>query len=273
MFEKVNCSHPDKLADCIGGAIVDLAYEKEERPRVAGEILLGHGNCHIIIETNVNFTYDEIKKIVRRIAGNVHVDLKLVPQDKHLAKNQEETIKCGDNGIFSGKVSSKEEKKLSGIVRALYAKYPFDGKFIYDAKTDKLIACQSNVDSDELLKDLQLTGIKHITVNPLGDWTGGFDVDSGACNRKLGSDLGRAVTGGGIHFKDISKADVAINVFLHMLAEKYGRDYEAKCAIGDSEVWIENYGLVSYEDITKSALNYIKNVLGGFEKMAEWGLI
>ena len=32
MIEKVNPSHPDKVADRIAGAIVDLAYETEENP-------------------------------------------------------------------------------------------------------------------------------------------------------------------------------------------------------------------------------------------------
>ena len=36
MIEKVNPSHPDKVADRIAGAIVDLAYKKEENPRIAG---------------------------------------------------------------------------------------------------------------------------------------------------------------------------------------------------------------------------------------------
>ena len=35
MFEKVNPAHPDKLADRIAGALVDLAYTQEENPRVA----------------------------------------------------------------------------------------------------------------------------------------------------------------------------------------------------------------------------------------------
>ena len=38
MFEKVNPSHPDKVADRIAGAIVDLAYTKEENPKVAVEV-------------------------------------------------------------------------------------------------------------------------------------------------------------------------------------------------------------------------------------------
>ena len=35
MFEKVNPSHPDKVADRIAGAIVDIAYETQVDPKVA----------------------------------------------------------------------------------------------------------------------------------------------------------------------------------------------------------------------------------------------
>ena len=35
MIEKVNPSHPDKIADRIAGAIVDLAYKKSDNPKVA----------------------------------------------------------------------------------------------------------------------------------------------------------------------------------------------------------------------------------------------
>ena len=38
MFEKVNPGHPDKVADRIAGAIVDLAYKLQESPRVAVEV-------------------------------------------------------------------------------------------------------------------------------------------------------------------------------------------------------------------------------------------
>ena len=50
MFEKVNPMHPDKISDRIAGAIVDLAYSKEENPKVAVEVLIGHGLCTIIGE-------------------------------------------------------------------------------------------------------------------------------------------------------------------------------------------------------------------------------
>ena len=100
MYEKVNPSHPDKIADRIGGAMLDLAYKKSERPILAGEVLIGHGKCYIITETNVHFTKSEVKEIVYRIAGKNKVDYLEVPQDEHLAENQSKEIRCGDNGIF-----------------------------------------------------------------------------------------------------------------------------------------------------------------------------
>ncbi len=37
MFEKVNPCHPDKVADRIAGAIVDLCYAKSEMPNLPKE--------------------------------------------------------------------------------------------------------------------------------------------------------------------------------------------------------------------------------------------
>ena len=54
MFEKVNPAHPDKIADRIANAIVDAAYRKEDNPKIAVEVLIGHGMYHIITETSVH---------------------------------------------------------------------------------------------------------------------------------------------------------------------------------------------------------------------------
>lgn len=274
MFEKVNPSHPDKLADRIGGAIVDLGYKLQDNPKIAGECLIGHGICHIIIETSVKYDEKDIKAIVDRIADSkVELDLKIVPQDIYLATNQSIEIKCGDNGIFKACKISEEETRLTDIVRKLYDENPTDGKYIFDEQTDTFIACQSNIKTEKLKDELSKTGIKNIIVNPLGDWTGGINVDTGATNRKLGSDMGRAVTGGGLHFKDISKSDVSVNVYLHKIAnEKNLSEVTCKCAIGDKNLII-NGKEISYKKITDEAFDYIKNKIGGFEKLAEWGLI
>ena len=63
MFEKVNPSHPDKVADRIAGAIVDLAYAKDENPKIAVEVLVGHGECNITIETGTQLDEGDILQI------------------------------------------------------------------------------------------------------------------------------------------------------------------------------------------------------------------
>ena len=100
MFEKVNPAHPDKVADRIAGALVDLAYALEESPKIAVEVLLGHGNCHIIAETSVRLPRNQVTAAVSRIAGELAVDYAEVPQDVHLAENQNGSVHCGDNGIL-----------------------------------------------------------------------------------------------------------------------------------------------------------------------------
>lgn len=259
MYEKVNPSHPDKVADRIAGAIVDLAYKQQENPKVAVEVLIGHGKCHIIAETSVCLNKADVKDIVKRIAGNITVDYVEVPQDKHLADNQIDKVRCGDNGIFKGVPLTKEQKELARLAREIYATYPTDGKYILDG--DRLIICQSQAESVELRNKYTAE------VNPLGDWLGGTDVDSGATNRKLGSDMADSVTGGGLHGKDLSKADVSVNVYAFIKAQETGETVELCCAIGDE--YIDGK---PYQDIVEIAREYIFD-LGGFEKFAEWGLV
>jgi S-adenosylmethionine synthetase len=163
---------------------------------------------------------------------------------------------------------------LSTVIRASYKAHPSDGKFII--KDKEIIACQSNVEARNYECELKsLLPDFTFTVNPLGDWTGGTNVDTGATNRKLGSDMGRAITGGGLHGKDLSKADVAVNIACHIMAQELGRPVQACCAIGDTHIEFEmEYGdtkMVKYEEVVNMARDYIEN-LGGFEKLAEWGL-
>ena len=285
MIEKVNPSHPDKVADRIAGAIVDLAYKKNERPKIAVEVLIGHGNCYIITETSEKIDRKDIESIVERINGSkLKVSYVEVPQDEHLAKNQaDEMVKCGDNGIFKGVPTDYDEVLLSKVVRASYEKYPTDGKFIYDGEFNKFIACQSNVKSDDWLKWLSKSELlpkeTQCVINPLGDWSGGVNVDTGATNRKLGSDMGRAVTGGGLHGKDLSKADVSVNIMCFILAQSLGKEVDAFCAIGDDEISfycrdkvVNVQTTTSYADVVKHAKEYVDHI-GGFEKLAEWGLV
>ena len=260
MIEKVNPCHPDKVADRIAGALVDLAYKKAENPRIAVEVLIGHGVCHIIVETSVMLDKSEVVATVHRIAGNLTIDYAEIPQDSHLADNQADGVRCGDNGIFKGMPVTEEQKELSQIARNIFSVYPNDGKYILDG--DRLILCQSNAPSDALRKLYP-----DAEINPLGDWTGGTDVDTGAANRKLGSDMADSVTGGGLHGKDLSKADVSVNIYAFLKAQETGKPVTLCCAIGDNAVDGRPYA-----EIVEIARNYIRSV-GGFEKFAEWGLV
>lgn len=261
MFEKVNPLHPDKICDRIAGALVDLAYKEDKDPRIAVEVLLGHGECHIIAETSVRLDPCEVDDAVDRIAGDgVEVFYHEVPQDPILAGNQSGEIRCGDNGIFRGVPMTEEQKILSSIAHEIYNVHPYDGKYILDGF--RLIICQSNTDKEELR--LAYPGAE---INPLGYWTGGPDVDTGAVNRKLGSDMGDSVTGGGLHGKDLSKADVSVNIYAWLKAQSTKEKVELSCAIGDRSI----DGL-PYSEIVNIARGYIASV-GGFEKFAEWGLI
>src|SRR5699024_841369 len=168
MFEKVNPCHPDKVADRIAGALVDTAYRKEKNPRIAVEVLIGHGVCHIIAESSVHIPLDEVDAIVKRIGGNLHLDYVEVPQDGRLANHQAVAIRCGDDRICEGVPVTEEQSALCEIAKSVYHTYPSDGKYIIDEA--RLILCQSKVRTEELQK-LYPTA----EVNPLGDGTGGTD--------------------------------------------------------------------------------------------------
>ena len=322
MFEKVNPCHPDKVADRIAGAIVDLCYTKsrnrwsnessakldlstaegrqrwaQANPKVAVEVLLGHGKATVMIESSEDFREVEIEPIVRRLAGDVTLDLHAVRQDALLAGNQEGAVRCGDNGIFRGCAPTYEQKALTAIAASIYERWPYDGKYIINRKfweedpdyvSYGVTVCQSHATQQEILMLLSafeksqfdakgiFCPIDEYTINPLGPWTGGPDVDCGATNRKLGSDMGEGVTGGGLHGKDLSKGDVSINIACFLKAVQSGQVVTACCSIGDEEVTFTyadgRTETETFRDVVEMARLYILTV-GGFEKFSEWGLV
>ena len=79
--------------------------------------------------------------------------------------------------------------------------------------------------------------------------------------------MAASVTGGGLHGKDLSKADVSVNIYAFLKAQKTQQVVELSCAIGDEFIDNKPYG-----EIVLIAKEYIK-ACGGFEKFAEWGLV
>jgi S-adenosylmethionine synthetase len=290
MFEKVNPFHPDKVADRIAGAIVDLAYEKAEIPRIAVEVLIGHGRAMVMIEGSTQISISDVESIVERLSGiePSSCNVLLTMQDIHLAENQYEKVRCGDNGIFKGIPVTDEQQLLTDIAHEFADSFKSDGKYIIskshtNVKTSiepdlyDIIVCQSNAEENEIQTILDsYDEISKKTINPLGFWTGGTDVDCGATNRKLGSDMGDGVIGGGLHGKDLSKADVSVNIMCHLLAQQEHEVVTALCAIGDTWVTFNFQGgkkeTLPYSEVVKRAKEYIQG-LGGFERFAEYGLI
>ena len=257
MFEKVNPDHPDKMADRLAGAVVDLVYERaggltKANPRVACEVMAGHNRVDVQIETSLgrmDLRAEDIDPLIRRLFGERVVgNVLIAPQDAHLSENQTRGLRCGDNGIFRGCPPTEEQRVLTAIAATIYGSIPYDGKYIigrFDfqnfirpsegGKGSKAVTiCQSHATEEEIAelwnKFWEQRGAKavprrpdrpgidncyrhdaygafSVKINPLGEWTGGIDVDCGCTNRKLGSDMGDGVTGGGLMGKDLSKAD------------------------------------------------------------------
>ena len=269
--EKVSPSHPDKIADRIAGALVDYCYTKENNPKCAFEVLIGHEHCCIIGETSVNIDKNFVEETVSRISKtNMNkIEYLEVPQDSRLAFNQQNEIKCGDNGIFAGFPMSVIHSKAKFICQKLYDKYPYDGKIVINADTNDLTICWSNT-SEEQIKELIPTATK---INPLGKWFGGVNVDTGVTGRKLANDfygIEYPLGGGNLHGKDLSKADVSVNIYCYLKAQETGQPYKAICSIGDTHVNV-NGELIPFKTIVEEAGKYI-NSIGGFERLAEWGL-
>lgn len=271
MFEKVGSKHPDKIADRIAGAIVDLERRLFDRPKCAVEVLIGHGVCHIMNETDytLHFRYDEIVRIVNRIAGgNMEIEYLEYKQDERLAENQRGGVRCGDNGVFRGMPVTPEQSQLDNFARLMDKRFGADGKFVLDNARKRLVVCQSNATEAEIREFIRVNYPLFdydIVVNPLGDWTGGTDVDCGATNRKLGSDMADSATGGGLHGKDLSKGDVSINIYAWLKAQAFGVPIELSCAIGDEVVDDR-----PYHEIVEIAEWFVDRI-GGFEKLAEYG--
>ena len=280
--EKVSPMHPDKIADRIAGALVDYCYTQDERPKCAFEVLIGHGGCEIVGETSVKIPVGVVCGIGERIShGKMAVNYHEVPQDVELAKNQSEKILCGDNGIFLGHYVDKNSNhaKASLIARELFREFPYDAKLVLNG--EKVILSQSNIKSDdsavhELIKSK--IGSRLLLLNQIGDWTGGTMVDTGLTGRKLANDfygIEAPLGGGNMHGKDLSKADVTLNILCYKYAQEREQDCYCECGIGDSSVRFIFGDIVDeqpYDDCVREAHEFIRENYGSFEKLAEWGL-
>lgn len=240
--ESVSPGHPDKLCDQISDAILDAYLASDPEARVAVETVGGHGKVFITGEVTAK-THVEIEPIVKRLAGDVELEIHVVKQSPEIASGVD-TGGAGDQGIMVGYACDETPELLPlEVVLArrlnqyLYKKWPHDGKTqvtLHGGKVNAVVASFQHAPKDELLarvkhwirnEKLALDSKPEYHINPAGDWhQGGFDADAGLTGRKLVVDnYGPRIPIGGGCFsgKDASKVDRSAAY----MARKIARDY------------------------------------------------
>lgn len=258
--ESVSPKHPDKLCDQMSDAILDAYLAEDPLSRVAVEAVGGHGKVFITGEVTSKAEID-VEPIVRRIAGEVEVESRLVKQSPEIAEGVD-TGGAGDQGIMVGYATSETPELLSlEVVLArhlnqyLYERWPFDGKTqvtLRDGEIDSIVASFQNAPTAKLeaaVKDWARTqsyvsacfvkgrnSNPRLHINPAGDWhQGGFDADTGLTGRKLVVDnYGPQIPIGGGCFsgKDPSKVDRSAAYMARKIAVDYLKRFQA------SEVYV-----------------------------------
>ncbi len=251
--ESVSPKHPDKLCDQISDAVLDAYLVQDPESRVAVEVCGGHGKVFVMGEVTSRATDIKIEEIVRRIAGDVEVEVNLARQSSEIAQGVD-TGGAGDQGIMIGYACDETEEMLPLEVvlsrrlnQAIYAKFPYDGKtqvtlhYIDDCgdyEVTSIVASFQNTTQDDLWEIVQkflieggVSSKPELHLNPAGDWgLGGFEADTGLTGRKLIVDnYGPRIPIGGGAFsgKDPSKVDRSAAYMARRIAVDYLRAQHA----------------------------------------------
>lgn len=267
--ECVSPKHPDKLCDQISDAIVDVYLAVDPEARLAVEAAGGHGKVFITGEVTSSVDV-AIEPIVKRIAGDVEIEVRLAKQSAEIGRGVD-TGGAGDQGIMVGYACSETPELLPletvlarSLNQYLYAFWPYDGKTqvtLADNEIVQIVASFQNAPQKELTEVVKEWGrtqnyvnkcfVKYrnnnpvIHANPAGDWNiGGFDADAGLTGRKLIVDnYGPSIPIGGGAFsgKDASKVDRSGAYMARKIAVDYLRRFQA------SEVYVYLAYAIGYD--------------------------
>ncbi|MGO3702161.1 MAG: methionine adenosyltransferase domain-containing protein [Candidatus Saccharimonadales bacterium] len=253
--ESVSPKHPDKLCDQISDAILDAYLQEDPAARVAVEATGGHGKVFVVGEVTSSARI-AIEPIVKRIAGEVEVEVRLVQQSPEIAHGVD-AGGAGDQGIMVGYATNETPELLPlevvlarSLNQYLYKRWPYDGKTQVTLKAGELKAIVASfqhaphAELEAAVKEWARTQtyvskcfVKYCNVNPTlhinpaGDWeVGGFDADTGLTGRKLVVDnYGPRIPIGGGCFsgKDASKVDRSAAYMARKIAVDYLARFQA----------------------------------------------
>lgn len=257
--ESVSPCHPDKLCDQISDGVVDAYLAKDPLARVAVEAVGGHGKVFITGEVTSQASVD-VRKIVKRIAGEVEVEVRIRTQSSEIAQGVDDGG-AGDQGIMVGYATNETPEGLPlevvlarSLNQYLYRRWPYDGKTqitLKESEIETIVASFQHAPQTELTEHVKEWArkvaphytktacfVKHRTsnpmlhINPAGDWNvGGFDADAGLTGRKLVVDnYGPRIPVGGGCFsgKDPSKVDRSGAYMARKIAVDYLEKFQAK---------------------------------------------
>ncbi len=305
-IELVGYGHPDRFADYIAEKILTECLKQDKKSKVAIEVLATKNSISLGGELTTKAEIDFEKLVygaIEKIYGekwwpnyrDVNVYNHIEEQSPELAKNQENEIVAGDQGVVYGYYDEGRFeiiKALQELMRTLMVSFDIapDWKLLYNAEKKELsMSVCGDVNHgdikgfiEEELKyyDGHITtdtyydnAIETIIINPKGKWLiPGPLADTGVVGRKLMIDtFGAGIPHGGGAFcgKDPSKVDktgvIIASKLAKEIAQEWNEDYPPKVLvelnykIGDklpkAYAYVGDHSIMDVTDKIKLTLN------------------